>query len=322
MKAIFIAASGLIIVIGSYCINPVITTAVLSSAIRHSTPLVLGALCGLVGERAGVMNIGIEGQMLISAFIGFCVNAWINNLFVAVIAGVATGAFAGLFLAFMSVSLRVDQIIAGSVINIMALGLTGYFYQAGMTATGKLQAVTIPILSKIPLFGPLLFIIPPITFITIILVFLFHFLLFKTAWGLRIRATGEYPKAAATMGINVYLIRYSSVIIGGALAGLAGVYLSLEAVGIFERGMINGRGFIALAVMIFGRWTPFGAWGAALLFGLATALQTQLQFGGNINIPHQFIGMLPYVITIIALALFFGRNRPPAALGKPYREEE
>ncbi len=322
MKKTVFAFSVTLITIICYCINPVVTVSVLSSAIRQSTPLVLGALCGLVGERAGVMNIGIEGQMLIAAFTGFCVNSLTGNLLLAVSAGVTSGAFAGLFLAWMSVSLRIDQIIGGSVINIMALGLTGYFYQTGMTASGKLQAFTIPFLSEIPLIGPLFFNTPPITLCAVILVFLFHFLLFKTAWGLRTRAVGEFPRAAATMGLNIYLIRYSRVIIGGALAGLAGVYLSLEAVGIFERGMINGRGFIALAVMIFGRWTPFGAWGAALLFGLATALQTQLQFGEEINIPHQFIGMLPYVITIIALAMFFGRNRPPAALGTPYREEE
>jgi general nucleoside transport system permease protein len=146
-------------------------------------------------------------------------------------------------------------------------------------------------------------------------------MLFHTRWGLRTRAVGEHPRAADTVGINVFTVRYVNVIMGGALAGLAGGFLTLEAVGSFERGMTNGRGFVALAVMIFGKWSPLGAWGAALLFGLFTALQTQLQFGGQINIPHQFIGMLPYLMTIIVLAGFVGRARPPAAVGSPYEKE-
>ncbi|HWQ83585.1 MAG TPA: ABC transporter permease, partial [Anaerolineales bacterium] len=143
----------------------------------------------------------------------------------------------------------------------------------------------------------------------------------RTAWGLRTRAVGEHPRAADTVGINVYKIQYVNTIIAGMMAGLAGAFLTLEAVGSFERGMTNGRGFVALAVMIFGKWTPFGAWGAALLFGFTSALQTQLQFGGQIAIPHQFIGMLPYLMTIIVLAGFVGRSRAPAAEGEPYTKE-
>jgi simple sugar transport system permease protein len=221
----------------------------------------------------------------------------------------------------MSVTLKIDQIISGTVINIMAFGLTGYFYQFGMNAAGKLKAIKIPLLSEIPLFGPVLFTVSPIALSAILLVFVFHYLLFHTRWGLRTRATGEHPKAAETMGVNVFLVRYTRVIAGGGLAGLAGAFLSLEAVGAFERGMTNGRGFIALAVMIFGKWTPLGAWGASLLFGLSSAVQTQLQFGGEINIPHQFTGMLPYLITIVVLAIFVRRNRPPAAIGIPYEKE-
>jgi len=147
-----------------------------------------------------------------------------------------------------------------------------------------------------------------------------HVLLFYTPWGLRTRAVGEHPAAADTIGVNVFLVRYVNLAWGGAIAGLAGSYLTLEAVGSFERGMTNGRGFIALAVMIFGKWTPFGAWGAALLFGLASAVQTQLQFGGQVKIPHQFIGMLPYLLTVVVLAVFVGWARPPAALGTPYEK--
>lgn len=318
------AAVGLVVLVViflAYSRNPVVTTAVLAAAVRHSTPLVLGALCGLLGERSGVINIGMEGQMLLAAFIGFLANVWTGNLLVAILAGVLTGALLGLLLAFMSVTLKMDQIIGGTVINILALGLTGYFYTAGLTTQGKLPPISLGPLADWPLVGPILFNNPPITYATFILILLVHYVLFYTRWGLRTRAVGEHPRAADTVGINVYLVRYLNVTIGGGIAGLAGAWLTLEAVGSFERAMTNGRGFMALAVMIFGKWTPLGAWGAALLFGLASAVQTQLQFGGVVNIPHQFIGMLPYVLTIIVLAGFGGRARPPAADGVPYTKE-
>ncbi|MCB8943225.1 MAG: ABC transporter permease [Ardenticatenaceae bacterium] len=297
--------------------NAQVTTAVLASTLRQSTPLVLGALCGLMGERSGVVNIGIEGQMLMAAFVGFMVNAWTGNLLIAALAGVLAGALLGALLAFMSVTLKMDQIIGGTVINILAFGLTGYFYQVGVTTAGKLLPIRLGPLADIPLIGPVLFNNPPITYLTLLLVVVVHYMLFYTRWGLRTRAVGEHPSAADTVGINVYFMRYVNVIIGGAIAGLAGAYLTLEAVGSFERAMTNGRGFVALAVMIFGKWTPFGAWGAALLFGLATAGQTQLQFS-DVQIPHQFVGMLPYLLTIVVLAGFVGRARPPAASGQPY----
>ena len=307
----------------SYIFVPLETTATSAAAVRASIPLVLGALCGLLGERTGVINIGIEGQMLMAAFIGFLANVYTGNLFLAVMAGVLTGVVLGGFLAFMSVTLKMDQIIGGTVINILAIGLTGYFYVAGLTTLGKLQPIPLGPLADIPFFGPVLFNWPPITYITIILVFVLHYVLFFTRWGLRSRAVGEHPRAADTVGINVYLMRYVNVAVAGGLAGLAGAYLSLESVGSFERLMTNGRGFIALAVMIFGRWTPFGALGAALLFGLASAAQTQLQFFGLDIIPHQFVGMFPYVLTIVVLALagITGRARPPAAVGQPYEKE-
>jgi len=302
-------------------VNLQVTTALLASALRHATPLVLGAMCGLVGERSGIINIGIEGQMLMAAFVGFLVNVATGNLFLAVLAGVFTGGLLGLLLAFMSVTLRTDQIIGGTVINILATGLTGYFYTAGLRTQGKLAPIPLGPLADIPLIGPVLFNNPPITYATIILVFVVNFVLFRTAWGLRTRAIGEHPRAADTVGINVYQMQYINVILAGALAGLAGAFLTLEAVGSFERGMTNGRGFVALAVMIFGKWSPLGAWGAALLFGFTTAVQTQLQFAGQVHIPHQFIGMLPYLMTIIVLAGFVGRSRPPAAEGTPYTKE-
>lgn len=309
------------LVLWQYAVNDQITTAVLASTLRQSTPLILGALCGIWCERSGVVNIGIEGQMLFGAFIGFLVNVWTGNLFLAVMASIVAGMAMGALLAFMAVTLKMDQIIGGTVLNILAFGLTGYFYQAGLTTNGKLQPITLGALAKIPLIGPVLFDNPPITYLTLILIFVVHFALFYTRWGLRTRAVGEHPRAADTVGINVFLTRYVNVIMGGGFAGLAGGFLTLEAVGSFERSMTNGRGFVALAVMIFGNWTPLGAWGAALLFGFATAMQTQLQFGGEVQIPHQFIGMLPYLLTVIVLAGFVGRSRPPAAVGQPYETE-
>lgn len=316
-----VAVGVFIAIVYGYITNPSVTTAVLASTLRQSTPLVLGALCGLIGERSGIVNIGIEGQMLMAAFIGFLANVYTGNLLLAVLAGVGAGALMGAFLGLMSIGLKMDQIIGGTVINILALGLTSFFYQAGLTTQGKLQPINFGTLAEIPLIGPILFNNPPITYVSLILVVLVHYVLFHTRWGLRTRVIGEHPSAADTVGINVKMMRYVNITIGGAIAGLAGAYLTLEAVGSFERAMTNGRGFVALAVMLFGKRTPFGAWGAALLFGFATALQTQLQFGGEINIPHQFIGMLPYVLTILVLAGFVGRSRDPQALGQVYETE-
>lgn len=306
-------------IIFAYATNDVVTIAVLARTIRESTPLILGALCGLLGERSGVVNIGIEGQMLIAAFIAFLANVYTGNLVLAIIIGALAGAVLGAFLAFMAVTLKMDQIIGGTIINILAVGLTGYFYVAGLTTRGKLQPISLGPLADIPLIGPVLFKNPPITYLAIILVFVVHYVLFYTRWGLRTRAVGEHPSAADTVGINVYKVRYINVILGGAIAGLGGAYLTLEGVGSFERMMTNGRGFLALAILIFGKWTPFGAWGAALLFGFTYALQTQLQFWG-VNLPPQFIGSMPYILTILVLAGFVGRSRAPAASGVPYEK--
>ncbi|MGB3715461.1 MAG: ABC transporter permease [Candidatus Promineifilaceae bacterium] len=312
----------IVIILVFYFIDSLQTEAVLASAIRQSTPLILGALCGLLGERTGVINIGIEGQMLAGAFIGFLVSVYTGNIVLAIFAGVLTGMLLGTFLALMSVTLKMDQIIGGTVINILAIGLTGFFYVGGLSTEGKLRPIAIPFLSDLPIVGKTFFNWPPLTYIAIILVFVMHYVLFYTRWGLRTRSVGEHPRAADTVGINVFAMRYINVTLAGGFAGLAGAFLTLEAVGSFERGMTNGRGFVALAVMIFGRWTPLGAWGAALLFGLALALTTQFQFMG-INIPHQFTGMFPYVLTIVVVAMtgLFGHFRPPAAIGQPYEKE-
>lgn len=317
---IFVTLTVIVITIWQYSVDGRVTEAVLASTIRQSTPLVLGALCGLLGERSGVINIGIEGQMLLGAFVGFLVNVWTGNLLVAVFAAIFTGAVMGLLLAYMSVHLKMDQIIGGTVITTLAFGLTGYFYQVGLTTEGKLLPIPLGPLADIPLIGRAVFNNPPITYATFVLVILVHYVLFYTKWGLRTRAVGEHPRAADTLGVDVYKVRYINVIAGGAIAGLAGGFLTLEAVGSFERAMTNGRGFVALAVMLFGKYTPLGAWGAALLFGFANAMQTQLQFA-DIQVAHQFIGMLPYVLTIVILSGFVGRTRVPAADGVPYEKE-
>lgn len=318
------------LLVGYYALRPLQATAVYAATLRQSTPLVLGALCGLIGERSGIINIGIEGQMLLAAFLAFLANVHIGRLeifplevtlLLAVLIGVASGAIMGLFLAWMSVGLKMDQIIGGTVINGLAVGITSFFYQTGLTTQGKLPSISLGFLADLPLVGPVLFKNAPITYLAIILVFVMHFALFRTVWGLRTRSVGEHPSAADTVGINVHWTRYINVTLAGCFAGLAGAYLTLEAVGSFERGMTNGRGFIALACMIFGKWTPLGSWGAALLFAFFTALQTQLQFSGALPVPHQFLGMLPYLLTIVVLAGFVGRSRPPAAIGQVYESE-
>jgi simple sugar transport system permease protein len=298
-----------------------IIVSVLRATLRQSTPITLGALSGIFCERSGVINIAIEGMMLSAAYAGFMTNVFTGNLLLSVAAAVLMGGLMGLLHALLSVTFKVDQIISGTVINILAIGLTGYLYVAGATTEGKLQSIEIPLLSNIPIVGQVLFNNPPITYTAIAMVFITTFVLFRTTWGLRTRAVGEHPGAADTVGINVYRMRYANVIIGGMMAGLGGAFLTLEAVGSFERLMTNGRGFIALAAVIFGKWHPYGAWGAALLFGFTNALQTQLQFSGALTIPHEFIGMLPYVLTVLVLAGFVGRARPPAAIGQPYETE-
>ena len=298
------------------------TTAVLAGTLRHSTPLVLGAMCGLLCERSGVINIGIEGQMLMSAWGGFMVASTSGSLLLGLFAGIVIGMMMGGVLAGISVGLRGDQIIAGTVINIAAIGITSFFFSLGRTLpSGKTRVIKLGPLADIPVAGRVLFSNKPITFLTLLLIPTVWFLLFRTKWGLRTRAVGEHPSAAETVGVSVIGMRYLNVIMGGGIAGLAGAYLSLEAVGSFERGMTNGKGFVALAVMIFGRWNPVGAWGAALLFGYASAVQTQFQFRDWLTDDPQFIGIIPFVVTIVVLAGFVGRARPPASIGQPYSRE-
>ncbi len=302
--------------------SPNKTNAVLNSTFRQTTPLVLCAMCGLLGERTGIVNIGIEGQLLMSAFTGFYVAAGTGQIWVGVLAAVVSSMVLGLFLALCAVTWKIDQIIAGTVINIFVAGLTSFLYTSGKTVDGgSLDKIAVPWLSDLPLVGPVLFTNTPIAYLAIILVFVLHVALFHTRWGLRSRAVGEHPSAADTVGISVSRQRYLNTTLAGGLAGLGGAFLSLEAVGTFERGMSANRGFTALAIIIFGRWRPLLAWAGALFFAFTTAMASQLQLDQVIDVPPQFINILPFVLVIVVLAVFASRVRPPAAAGQPYEKE-
>ena len=297
----------------------------LGRMVRLATPITLGALAGILCERSGVVNIAIEGTMLFAACIGFIVSLAFGNSWLGLIAAILAGSAIVMVHAVLSLHYKTDQIISGTVINILAVGVTGYLrtsvilpMEAGGGNRGAaLAQFDIPLLSSIPVLGPMFFQHRPITYLMLIMVPLVSIMLFRTPWGLRTRAIGEHPRAADTMGINVNRMRYFNVWISGMIAGLAGAWFSLEASYNFDDVMTNGRGFIALAAMIFGNWTPFGALSGALLFSAADALQIKIQ-GFDFALPSQFVQMLPYVITVVVLAGVIGRARPPAAVGKPY----
>lgn len=265
--------------------------------------------------------------MLAGAFAAFvakvATNDWplLLSLLFGVLIALAVGGLMGLLHATLSIRYRMDQIISGTVIIILATGLSAYLFDRDAVAEGKFGSMRIPLLGDIPVVGEVLFNNPPITYMALLLVVIVHVGLFYTRWGLRSRACGEHPRAADTVGIRVNRYRYLNTMLGGSLAGLAGGFLVLEAVGQFQEGMTAGRGFISLAAMIFGNWNPFGALAAALLFGYTQALQNELLLAGVTQVPRQFISMLPYVVTIIAVSGFVGRVRPPAAEGKVYDTE-
>lgn len=299
----------------------------LNFTLRATVPLVLGALSGILCERSGIVNIGIEGMMLAGAFGAFVAKVATNDwplaasLLLGVLVALLVGALMGWIHALLSIRFRMDQIISGTVLIILATGFTSYLFNRDSVAEGKFSAIAVPGLADIPVVGRILFDNPPLTYLALLLVFVVHIALFYTRWGLRTRAVGEHPRAADTVGINVNRYRYVNTVIGGMLAGLAGGFLVLEAVGQFQEGMTAGRGFIALAAMIFGNWNPFGALGASLLFGYTQALQNELLLAGVTTVPRQFVSMLPYVVTIVAVSGFVGRVRPPAAEGKVYETE-
>jgi len=289
----------------------------------YAIPLVLAALVGVIGERSGVVNIGIEGQMLLAAFAGFFGAAYSGSMIVGILAGVGTGLIAGGFLALTTVRWRMDQIIAGVVLNIIATGITSFYLKSGEILPGVIPNVDVPYLSEIPLLGETFFGgRSAIALVAIAAAVIVHLALFHTRWGLRTRAAGEYPSAADTAGINVERLRIVNVTIAGSLACLAGLYLSMDASASFERGITAGRGFLALAIMIMGAWRPLRALVMALFFGFINAVASQLQQTGGFNVPPQLTGTLPYVATLIVLAVAAGRVRGPAAAGQPYVKKD
>ena len=297
---------------------------ILSSTIRNATPLVFAAMGGMFSERSGVVNIGLEGLMLISAFAGV-VGAYLSgSAWVGLGFAMAAGLSFALIHALMCVTFEADQIISGTAINLLALGGTGFlmveiFDQGGTTPrVPRFGSLGIPVLQDIPLIGPALFNQSLLVYLMYVLIPVTFFVVFRTPFGLRLRATGEVPEAVDTAGVSVARMRYYGVALSGILAALGGAYLSMGLLSAFTEGMTNGRGFIALAALIFGRWNPIGAAGAALLFGFAQAITFR---AGQEAVPVEFLQMLPYVLTIVVLAGFGGRAIAPAAIGKPYRKE-
>jgi len=298
----------------------------LQQSIFLAIPLILGALAGVLCERSGVINVAIEGQMLAGAWAGALFATLLHNKGLGLIAAVIAGGLMGLLLAVFAIRYFVNQVVLGVVLNVLALGLTGFIYDALMQPNqdtlnnpGFFDPIKIPVLGDIPILGPLLFNANVIVYLTYVLIVVVDVALFRTRWGLRTRAVGEHPEAADTVGINVFRTRYRNVLFGGMVAGMAGAFLTIGAVGAFSKNISSGKGFIALAAVIFGRWSPRGAIGAALLFGFADALQTVLSFTQTpVTIPSSFLAMLPYLATLFAVAGLVGRVRAPAADGEPY----
>ena len=305
----------------------------LVESLRLGTPVALGAMAGLWSERSGVVNIGIEGMMLTSACTGFLAYAVAGDanttwaLWFGILVAVLTGGLLGLLHATLSVSLRVDQIISGVVINLLALGLTGFLRSEVLVDTGISSGVptgkvALPLLSEIPIVGEQLFTSKPIFYAMLVIVATTGWVLFRSAFGLRVRAVGEHPHAAETLGIDPIRIRYKAVVIGGCIAGLGGAWFSMESQGGFQDNMTNGAGFIALAALIFGKWRPATAFAGAMLFGFTRALGSRLQILdvsiGDFSIPSEFWQSLPYVVTIVVVAGAVGRSVAPAAVGQPY----
>ena len=320
------------VIIAAAAGNATNLTTIVAESLRLATPLAIGAFAGIWCERAGVVNIAIEGMMLFAACFGFTTLFFLRGTslpletaqLLAVIIGVLAGGLIALLHGWLSITFRTDQIVSGTVINILAVGVTSFVRREYLLSTeagaAKLGNVAIPILSDLPVIGKAIFTNQPIFFLMFVMLALTHVMLFYTRWGLRTRAVGEHPHAADTLGINVNRTRWTNVFISGMIAGLAGAWFSLEATGSFNDGMTRGAGFIALAAMIFGKWTPIGAFGAALLFGFSDSLGIRLQMVG-VGFPVQFLQMVPYAVTLVVLAGFIGRASPPKAVGQPYVKE-
>jgi simple sugar transport system permease protein len=298
----------------------------LNSSLVRATPIALAALCGVISERSAVINIGIEGTLLLSAQMAVIMGTVTHNLSLGLVAAIITGGIVGAILAVLSIRFKVNQIVSGTAINILAVGITSFmsarFLEKNtdlLNNSGTFSIIPIPLLARIPVIGPMLFENNIIVYIMLLLVVIMHIVLFHTPWGLRTRAVGEHPKAADTLGINVFRTRYINVIIGGMIAGIGGAYFTIGSVGRFDEVMTSGKGFIGLAAMIFGKWSPLGALASSIIFGFADSLQVKMQIL-KVSIPYEFLLMAPYIVTMIVLAGVVGRAVPPAADGEVYEK--
>lgn len=300
-------------------------TGLLTSALFLAVPLVFGALAGTLCERSGIINIAIEGQLLAGAFLAALLASIVGNAYIGLIAAPIAGALVGLLLAVFATKYWVNQIVVGVVLNMLVIGLTSFFFSTVMSDNPDLnQAIgmsklPIPFLSTIPVIGPVLFNQNLLVYIMYVAVAVIQIMMFRSRWGLRMRSVGEHPKAADTVGIKVNRTRVRNTMLGGAVAGLGGAFFTVASGIAFGKEMTAGKGYIALAAMILGRWSPKGALAAALLFGFADALRVQLGIIGS-DIPSQFLAMTPYLATILAVAGLVGQSRPPAAEGIPYKK--
>jgi general nucleoside transport system permease protein len=296
------------------------------SSLLRSIPIVLAGLSGVLCERSGIVNIGIEGMMLTGAFLSALIGSITNSTWAGLLAALVGGGLMAALLAVMAIKYKVDQIVAGTAINILATGLTSYFSSrylqrnTALNSPSTFSPISIPLLSRIPILGPTLFDHTFVIYLTFLLIIGIQLMLFYTRWGLRTRAVGEHPRAADTLGVNVFKIRYVNVIAGGMVGGLGGAYIVLSSVARFDELMTAGKGFIGLAAMIFGKWNPVGVFGSSLIFGFADSLQSRLAIL-NVPIPSQFLLMAPYLVTMVVLAGVVGQSRAPAADGVPYEKE-
>ncbi|NQT60203.1 MAG: ABC transporter permease [Bacteroidetes bacterium] len=301
----------------------IFTPTLAAATLGMATPLIFGSISGTFSERTGVINLGIEGMMLMGAFGAGMATLITGNPWIGVLFGGLLGAVMGLIHAVMCIRFRANQSVVGVGINIMAAGIPAIilqFYWGNPGRTPLLESIeniSIPLISRVPVLGEMIGKLNPLTYLALLLVLVSHIIIFKTPFGLRMRAVGHHPKAVDTVGVNVFRIRYICVVTSGFLAGIGGSYLAVAQLSMFVNGMTAGRGFVALAAMIFGKWTPLGCLGAALLFGFSDALQMTLQAQG-VPIPSDFLLMVPYILTMIALAGFVGKAVAPASNGKPY----
>ncbi|GET44053.1 ABC transporter permease [Microseira wollei] len=297
----------------------------LVASLRLSVPLAFAALGGLLSERSGVLNIALEGMLLSGAFASAVGAFFTGNSWIGILLAIFIGGLVGILHAYLCVTLRVDQLVSGLAINLTAAGLTSFWarilFNSGQAQSlPSINIIGIPGLKNIPIIGDILFNEDPLVYLLFLLIPLLTYILFCTSIGLSLRAVGEYPRAADTAGISVKLMRYVAVTLSGCLAGLGGAYLALVHVKFFVEDMSAGKGFIALAALIFGRWHPVSTFFACLLFGATEALQLRIQ-AFNLNIPYQFLVMLPYLIALFALVGLAGKSTPPASLGIPYIPE-